>query len=401
MECHVPLIFDERQALTEEVSRRRMSALRECSLSIQGRLAIEELAQFACRIKLAQSSRQYSLSKASTESMLALCQLQGWGVPEKFTFSEPLHPAVLIHWRMMLGIVACMPPAEGKALKEAYPELGPPIRESLPLAFDAHFHLDRTRKKCRKVTVETIVNSMSPGEEFQVQVAGGIAVFCDPATYPTETLMAELTANGFGVAIGLHPKSAQSYGDREWEAFERSLALPGVKALGEVGLDYSVPPGGWIAQIRTLDRAVKSLRPEQVLVLHCRPQESVSADTILVQVLFQIKGVVPREQRIHLHCYFGSIHTVELWLAEFPNTLFGFVRVPARSGSNLQKECIAKIAEDRILLETDSPYFSGNRPFSSPALLGLTAEYIASIRGQEWTHVLQVASNNARSLYGM
>ena len=394
-ERHVPLIFDEMQELTEEVTRRRLSALRECAQSILGRLNVEELAAYLSRLGLVQPG--YTISQPAIESMKAVCQLQGWEVPSEFNFTAPLCPAVLIHWRLMLGICACMPPVESRGLREAYPELGPPILENLPAAFDAHFHLDRTQRRSKRVSVRKTVDSVAPSEEYRVQVTGGIAVFCDPGTFPSENLMDELSAEGFGVAIGMHPKNSHHYGENDWAAFERSLALPGVKALGEVGLDYSADPSCWIAQMCTLDRAVRSLRPEHVLVLHCRPQRGAGLDLLMAQLMFQLKGVVPPQQRIHFHCFSGTTHSVKFWLSEFPNTMFGFVAPMV--GEN--RVCVKELNDNQILLETDSPYFCSGHPYATPALLGLAAEAVGRVRGQEWTRVLQYTDENARRLYNM
>ncbi len=133
--------------------------------------------------------------------------------------------------------------------------------------------------------------------------------------------MATLTEAGLGVAIGLHPKKGASYREADWTSFEDCLALPGVTALGEVGLDYSTDES-WAVQHIILDRALQHLSANHVLVLHCRGPSSGQPDGFYMQLLFQLKGTVPVEQRIHLHCFNGSTEVVQRWLTEFPNTHF-------------------------------------------------------------------------------
>ena len=56
--------------------------------------------------------------------------------------------------------------------------------------------------------------------------------------------------------------------------------------------------------------------------------------------------------------------------------------------------------EDRLLVETDSPYFKiGGRKHSSPGLVGMVAEMMAEVRGSTWKEVLKMASSNATHLY--
>ena len=396
-EAHVPEIFDETQTLTEEVTRRRACALRVCCMSIIGRLDLQELAKYISEV-CALRRGELSVNRAYQASMTDLCNVQEWEVPDTFDLVVPYSPCALIHWRLLLAVVASMPTREARNLRQSYPAVEPPDVQNLPQGFDAHFHLDRTAKRAKKSQLRQVIDSIKPPDEYRVHIAGGIVVYCDPESYPSEEAVAELATQGFGVAIGLHPKTMRPYTEADWEAFRRCLTYPGVKALGEVGIDYSAEAHKWAAQHEILDRAVQSLSPEHVLVLHNRAPLG-RPDSEMVQILYQLKGVVPREQRIHLHCFLGTSETVDLWLREFPNTHFGYTGDRIDRATAEEKEALKSLAADRILLETDAPYFSMNRPFSSPALLGMVAKKVADIRNQDWIEVLQVAGHNVRQLY--
>ena len=69
------------------------------------------------------------------------------------------------------------------------------------------------------------------------------------------------------MAIGIHPKMSKFVRESDIRRLERLLTLHGVVAIGDVGLDYSVPADYWADQHCMLDTI---LQPNYVLVLHCR-----------------------------------------------------------------------------------------------------------------------------------
>ena len=111
---------------------------------------------------------------------------------------------------------------------------------------NSHFHLDRTRKTLglhNRTTIRDLQRIIGPApREKEVAVSGCIAVFCDPDRYgyPSSVEIDYLQKNGISVAIGMHPKSRLLYQD-QWTDFCRALSTPGVVALGEIGLDFTLP----------------------------------------------------------------------------------------------------------------------------------------------------------------
>ena len=82
--------------------------------------------------------------------------------------------------------------------------------------------------------------------------------------------------------------------------------MPEVGALGEVGLDYTADPSMWPKQHAVLDRVLEHLQPSHVLVLHASEMMSGIPGGTYLQLLYQLKGVVPWQQKIHLHCFGGN-----------------------------------------------------------------------------------------------
>ncbi len=60
------------------------------------------------------------------------------------------------------------------------------------------------------------------------------------------------------------------------------------------------------------------------------------------------------------------------------------------------------VTDDRLLLESDAPYFplTERGHYSTPALIGMTANEVAQIRHDTLSDILRPTTENARQLYG-
>ena len=65
--------------------------------------------------------------------------------------------------------------------------------------------------------------------------------------------------------------------------------------------------------------------------------------------------LVPRNHKIHRHCFTGSWDEAQTWLRHFPNSFIGLT--PLVTYARGPREVAKKIPLDRLLLETDAPYF--------------------------------------------
>ena len=111
----------------------------------------------------------------------------------------------------------------------------------------------------------------------------------------------------------------------------------------------------WGLQHMVLDRVLEHLQPSHVLVLHARGMRNTTGVGYF-QLLFHLKGVVPPNQRIYVHCFEGGRELMVKWLSEFPNTFFGFTGLVQHFDA-ASKEALRCIQEEKLLIETDSPYF--------------------------------------------
>ncbi len=70
--------------------------------------------------------------------------------------------------------------------------------------------------------------------------------------------------------------------------------------------------------------------------------------------LFQM---VPRDYKIHCHCFTAAYANDKLWLDAFPNLYIGLTPLVTYRTATPTHDTAMNIPLNRLLLETDAPYF--------------------------------------------
>lgn len=276
-----------------------------------------------------------------------------------------------------------------------------PSEASFPFqCVDSHFHLDRL---CKRIGVhpfnyQDAVGRVRPLSGEEVEIDGAVAVWCDPKSYPTKRQVAKLRKERVVSVLGIHPGKVQ---EGDTMRLARMLDTFEVAGLGEVGLDGTKEDPELQRKILDETLALLKSRPHLVLVLHCRPREGESVTGAYFELFYRCKGLLRPDQRIHLHCFNGTMEDVSLWLGYFPNTYFGYSLMVTRSNFRADsKQALGRIDASRILLETDAPYFPAAREeISSPSYIGVTAREVARVRGCDWKELLRQTAENAQQFY--
>ncbi len=227
---------------------------------------------------------------------------------------------------------------------------------------------------------------------FQHEVDRLIVPGIDVDTSRDATALAASYSGQIFAAVGTHPHDAATLTAPAFSA-ERDLAkLPGVVAIGEIGLDYyrNLSPPEWQRQalIQQLALARELNLP---VILHNRDSHE---DMIshLREYGHGLLGV--------FHCFVGDQHMARDALdLGFYLSFAGPVTYPANT---TLAEVAAWAPLDRILVETDSPYLSpvpvrGKR--NEPRNVRLVAERIAALRGITLTELAARTSANAERLF--
>ena len=447
---HIPSIFFDHQkkGISSQLHEQRIQSLEALAKCIVGPSGT--LMQLVDVIN--NSSRLPEQSEVQPEiatQMAALCRHAGWPVPSKFDLHPVNSSAVLIHWRclsvLMYNLTAkqrnefrnngLLQPEdvtddrvsdeefemavidecgasdqsddnaasdENNNVSTSYAPAtvtGPAVLR----AMDCHFHLDRTSNKiwnsCRNKSPEDIISYVSGNgtPRLPVSVEYGVVVYSEPRNYPSDLNFGKQ----WTVAVGVHPKHVHEMDDQKFLELRRLLDLPCVSALGEIGLDHTVPLDKWRTQERVFVKVLSLTKVSRPIVLHLRGPASdrygLGVSSRCIQLLQ--KNVVSPRQLIHLHCFSGDSELVAEWLTEFPNVYFGYTALVS-SFTPAQIAGLRSVPKDRILVETDSPYFA-RFDVNTPAFIGEVAQLVADHRGIPVEELLEITLQNGRELYNV
>ncbi len=195
--------------------------------------------------------------------------------------------------------------------------------------------------------------------------------------------------------VGVHPNDAPKSDANTLKDLERLLRHPRVKAMGEIGLDYhwGVPKEAQLPVfLQQLEIAAAARMP---VVIHTR---DAWADTL--QVLRE--HWVPSGLPCVMHCFTGNTEQARECLDLGFYLAFGGVSTFPKAVEI--REAARIVPDDRLLLETDSPYLApvphrGKR--NEPAFVAHTAKTIAGVRGLEVEELASITTANFERLLSL
>ncbi|CAE7082798.1 unnamed protein product [Rhizoctonia solani] len=245
--------------------------------------------------------------------------------------------------------------------------------------------------------------------------------------------------------MGVHPHEAKNYTDEVEAQILEAMKHERNVGWGEMGLDYHYDNSPREVQrdvlIRQLGHAIKLKKP---LTIHTR-----EADDDIWEIL---STRVPKEWKIHIHCFTDSPVLAKKLLDHFPNLYIGITGVITYATNENTSAVIRMLATSppvdpsrsplRILLETDAPYMvpsnltkhqqqtfglksNARMPLCHAGMIPWTAEFVAKeanqgvvdqvvdqVEGearvesgerQVWTaaEIMKIARENARQVYGI
>jgi TatD DNase family protein len=204
---------------------------------------------------------------------------------------------------------------------------------------------------------------------------------------------------GVFASVGRHPNSAYGFDQEAAEAIEELSAEPGVVAVGETGLDFyrdrSDPDdqrGAFSAQIAIARRGGKAL------VVHLRDADGSEQ---AVSEAFDTLAEEGEGVSVILHCFSAGPGWAERaaergWYCSFAGNL-------TYPKAEAIRESAALVPEDRLLVETDSPFLAPQpvrgKP-NQPANVVATAEQLAEVRGVPYGDLERTVEANAARVLG-
>jgi TatD DNase family protein len=245
---------------------------------------------------------------------------------------------------------------------------------------DTHAHLDA----CAEPAAEVLARARAAGVDRVVTIGTGIDS-CRAALAIADR------ESGVFVAVGIDPHRAATPEADRVEELRALLEHPRVVAVGETGLDnfhqHATPTEQHALFDRQLRLAEDAGKP---VVIHSR-----EADTETAAALASFPGIVV------LHC-FSSPGLLPVALERGYYVSFaGNVTFPRADDL---RAAAALVPDERILVETDSPYLSPvplrGRP-NEPANVVHTLTALAVVRGVSPDELARSVDRNATAAFGL
>jgi TatD DNase family protein len=227
--------------------------------------------------------------------------------------------------------------------------------------------------------------------------AAGVGAFLNISTRKSEWDQVIATAvrePDIFASVGIHPHEADAHADLGRATLLTATSHPKVIAIGETGLDYYYDKSDRETQKALFRMHIDVARETGLpLIIHTRDAED---DTHAILAEETGKGAFPAL----IHCFTASRDFAEKVLAlGLTISLSGIVTF--KNAKDLAE--IAKIIpEDRLLVETDSPFLAPvpNRgKVCEPAFVADTARFVADLRGVTSEALAEQTTANFRRLF--
>lgn len=277
----------------------------------------------------------------------------------------------------------------------------PDTPEALPRpVVDSHCHLDVVDRHL-KGAHEDLGVADALERAASVNVTRVVQVGCD-VTSSRWAAQAAADHPEVIAAVALHPNDAASLYLREGrnaleQAFRNIESLaeaPGVRAIGETGLDYfRTKDDGRPAQQESFRWHIDlAKRTERTLVIHDRDSH---------EAVIRILKEEGAPDRVVFHCFSGDAGMARVcadngWYCSFA----GVVTFP--SAGEL-RDALMVVPRDRVLVETDAPYLTP-APFrgqvNASYLIPLTVRAMAGIRNESVHDLCEALWHNSMRAFG-
>jgi len=253
---------------------------------------------------------------------------------------------------------------------------------------DTHCHL--ADAKFRDDVEDVIARASAAGVAQMISVGAIGSIEKDRLTVE----LAELHQNVFAV-VGVHPHDAKDCTPDRIAQLRDLAASKKVVAIGESGLDFYYmhsPPAAQEASLRAHLALASEL--DLPIVIHCR-----EAERRLVEIV-RATGIPPRGGVIH--CFTGDSNAAREFLAL--GFCISFSGIITFKNSAPIREAAAIVPEDRVMVETDSPYlapepYRGKR--NEPVYVTRTLEMLANLRRVDAAVLAAQIVANAARVFGL
>lgn len=199
------------------------------------------------------------------------------------------------------------------------------------------------------------------------------------------------------VAVGRHPNDSGGFDEGAADDLRMLAGHGKVRAIGETGLDFYRDTAEPEDQRRAFAAQIRiALETGLPLVIHLRDRQG--SDEAAAET-FSMLEAAEGDLTVILHCFSAPDRVLEAvergWCCSFA----GNVTYPANEDLRV---AAAKVPDELILVETDSPYLtpqSRRRERNEPALVVETAALLADLRGTSPEEFDRIVTENSGRLF--
>ena len=251
---------------------------------------------------------------------------------------------------------------------------------------DAHCHLTGNHLPQEQLQA-TLDRALALG------VAGFIAVGTDRADNHAVLALARGLPS-VQASLGVHPHEAKSWNPETAVELEELVLDPNVRFIGETGLDWHYdlspredPERAFRAQIQLAKRVQKPL------MIHTRSAPEATLRILWEEGAEEVSGTI--------HCFSEDRAFAEgaLDLGFY----LSFSGIVTFKNAHSVRDVAAWAPEDRILVETDSPYLAPTphrgKP-NEPGFVRFVADHLAQLRGTSSARIEEMTTRNLEALCG-
>ena len=251
---------------------------------------------------------------------------------------------------------------------------------------DSHAHLDYPQ------FADQIEDVLARAAELGVTDIISIGVKLSTAEAPRR--LAERFSNVW-FSAGIHPHEADNEPLAcDYDAIRAAVDHPRCVAVGEAGLDYFYDHGSPAAQARSFRTQIAVARDMGLpIIVHSRDADDDMADIIEDEMSRgAFSGV--------LHCFSSGRHLAERALAVGFYVSFSGILTFGKSQD--LRDIARDIPEDRLLVETDSPYLAPpphRGKVNEPGYTRYVLEKLAEVKGRTVEDMAAITRRNTLTLF--
>ena len=251
---------------------------------------------------------------------------------------------------------------------------------------DSHCHLDRepiyssldkVLLRSKNVGIEKLLTICTSDENFKIVLD-----------------LVDKDSMIFGT-YGIHPHEVDNFVIEKNDIIQKLHAHSKIIGVGETGLDFYYNNSKEDLQIESFENHIKaSIETNLPLIVHSRNAENQT---------FELLNKYKNENlKILMHCFTGSPQFAEKLLVM--NSYFSASGIITFKNSNNLQNTFKNIPNDRLLIETDSPFLApgphrGKK--NEPSFILSTLEKLSKLKNLSTKSLSDITTSNFNRLFGL